>query len=154
MTPVPLSRAVAGAGPRDETMTGMDRRTGRSLGGWDHVVQSLEVIFSTRIGERVMRRSFGSDVPALLGEPLSEPTALRFFTAIIVAIELWEPRYRVRQVAIEPAQNSPEALRAGRLRLAIIGEYRPRGHLGDPTPEARDRVVHVSAAGGAIEVAA
>lgn len=115
---------------------GLDRRTGRVLTGWEHVVQSIEVILSTQVGERVMRRVFGSAVPRLLGETMVPPTVLRFFTAVIVAIELWEPRFRVIQIEIVEALNEAEALRLGRLRLAIVGEYRPRAHLGDPTPEA------------------
>lgn len=123
---------------------GLDRRTGRVLTGFDHVVQSIEVILGTQIGERVMRRTFGSVVPRLLGENLVPPTVLRFFTAIIVAIELWEPRYAIVQIEIRPELNEGEALRDGRLRLALVGEYRPRAHLGDPTPESV-RTISVSA---------
>ena len=35
---------------------GMDRYTGKVLTGWDHVIQSMLVIFSTRFHERVLRR--------------------------------------------------------------------------------------------------
>ena len=118
--------------------TGMDRRTGAVLSDWPHVAQSIEVILTTRIGERMFRRVFGSQVPKLLGEPLTNPTIVRFFAAVIAAIELWEPRFRVRSIDVIDG-NSAERLRAGRLALKIRGEYRPRGHLGDPTPDWQER---------------
>lgn len=120
---------------------GFDRRTGRPIAGWDHVLQSLGVIFTTHFGERFMRRHFGSFVPRVLGERLVPSTLLRFWTAIIVAIELWEPRYRVTKIM--PAA-SPEQLRQGILRYRLEGIYYPRGHLGDFTPERTPRVVTVS----------
>jgi len=114
--------------------TGINRSTGKVLAGWSHVMQSLGVIFSTSFGERVMRRHFGSFVPVVLGEKLVPSTLLKFWTAICVAIEIWEPRYKVTRIV--PAA-SPEQMRQGILGYRIEGVYRPRGHLGDFTPEAR-----------------
>jgi len=124
----------------------MDRRTGAMLAGWPHVVQSIEVILTTRIGERMFRRVFGSQVPALLGEPLTSPTIVRFFAAVIAAVDLWEPRYRVRSIDVVDG-NSPETLRSGRIVLRIRGEYRPRGHLGDPTPDWQERSLTIGSDG-------
>lgn len=118
---------------------GTDGRTGKTLSDWDHVLQSLEFVFATLIGSLVMLREFGSAVPALLGRPMNTATVLRFATAIIVAVELWEPRFRIKQVTFSRRQNSPERMRLGGLAMTIVGEYRPRGHLGDPTPEGGDR---------------
>ena len=85
--------------------TGNDRHTGHPLAGFAHVQQSLEVIFTTHFGERVLRRWFGSFVPKLLGEPMVPSTVLRFFTAVCTAIDLWEPRYKVQKIV---PQGSPE----------------------------------------------
>lgn len=104
------------------------------IDGWAHVLQSIALIFTTFFGSRVMRRMFGSAVPGLLGQNLTPATLLRFYTAIIVAIELWEPRYRVRRVSYPSASNSAAGLSQGLIGLKLEGEYRPRGHLGDPTP--------------------
>jgi len=52
---------------------------------------------------------------------------------------LWEPRFKVKRVDVG-ASNTAERLRAGRFAFRIIGEYRPRGHQGDPTPEGGERV--------------
>lgn len=113
-------------------MAGIDRFTGKVIDGWPHVVQSIQVIFTTRFGERVMRTWFGSEVPQLLGRNMVPSTVVAFFSAIVTAIELWEPRFRI--VKITPLSVD----RQGHLALRIDGEYRPRGHLGDPTPAAGD----------------
>lgn len=133
-------------------MAGINRETGKLLTGWEHVAQSLQVLFTTHIGSRVMRRYFGSEVPPLLGENLTPRTILRFTYAIIVACELWEPRFRVKRVDIDPAGNSVERLRGGRLAMTIVGEYRPRGHLGDPTPARGDYVITIGAGARGVEV--
>lgn len=109
-------------------MVGIDRVTLRPLGGFEHVVQSIAVIFETQIGERVMRRQFGAGAPALLGRMLGPRTLLAFITLIATALDLWEPRFKVRRIV---PSGSADDVRLGRLSLSIEGEYRPRGHLGD-----------------------
>lgn len=104
---------------------GLNALTGQRLDGWQHTVQSLEVIFSTHFGDRVMREWFGSAVPRLLGESLTAATLLKFKLAVFVAIELWEPRFRVTRI------HSLSIDRLGRYRCELEGEYRPRGHLKD-----------------------
>ena len=113
------------------TSTGLNRWTGQPLSDWDHVVQSIEVIFSTPIGSRVMRRTVGSMAPKILGRPLVDSTVLRFFAAIVMAIELWEPRFAV--TGISPS-GTPDGFRKGKLGLGLVGQYRPNALLGDFTP--------------------
>jgi uncharacterized protein len=124
---------------------GVDRRTGRYIGGWRHVEQSLEVIFATPFHERVLRRWVGSFVPQLLGESTVPRIITRFYWAIATSIDLWEPRYRIKQVFYmgsalsnwSPTTSSLEAADLIRLGQAIFrqeGVYYPRGHLGDFTP--------------------
>lgn len=108
--------------------TGIDRRSGQVLTGWPHVEQSLQVIFTTQFGERIMRRWFGSFVPELLGRNMTNATILRFWTAVCTAIDLWEPRFRVTKIT---PYGSAMDLRTGKIGFAIIGVYYPRGHLGD-----------------------
>jgi uncharacterized protein len=119
-------------------MAGIDRRTGRVLDGFAHVVQSIDVIFTTRLGERVMRRWFGAIGTAILGRLLVPRTILIFTTALTVALDLWEPRFKITRVIADG--NTTDKLRLGQLSLIIEGEYRPRGHLGDARSEGVRRV--------------
>lgn len=121
---------------------GMDRKTGRLLIGWEHVRQSMSVILMTRFHERVLRRYVGSFVPHILGESAVPRIITRFFWAICSAIELWEPNYRIARIRIqkrddETSLTSAEELRHGHMTNRVEGIYRPRGHLGDFTPEQR-----------------
>ena len=112
----------------------IDAGTGANIGGWPHVLQSLEDIFSTDFGERIMREWYGSAVPRFLGENMNRQTIVPFFAAVASAIEQWEPRFRVTQI-------TPEGVgRDGVLQMTIEGEYRPRALLGDLTPEGARRV--------------
>lgn len=130
-------------------MAGIDRFTGRIIDGWPNVAQKLAVLWTTRIGSRFMRRTVGSAVPGLLGDSMTPAAILRFKTALIVACELWEPRFAVTRISTVTIQNTVESMRKGNLALEIVGEYRPRGHLGDDTPDTLERtlVVGRSAAG-------
>jgi hypothetical protein len=123
--------------------TGIDRESGKSLSDWPHVVQSIHLIFSTHIGSRVMRRLFGSAVPGLLGKNLVPVTMSRFFTAIILAIELWEPRFRVTQIVYPQPQNSPDTLRVGKIEFSIVGVYMPNALKGDFTPSPIPRTIKI-----------
>lgn len=112
--------------------TGIDKMTGRVISGWDHVLQSLGVIFMTYFGERVLVRWFGSFIPKILGQRMTPPVVLKFWTAVCVAIDLWEPRFKITQ--IRPA-GTPEQMRLGVIGFTLEGVYYPRGHLGDFTPD-------------------
>lgn len=121
---------------------GMNRKTGRIMIGWEHVQQSMWVILMTRYHDRVLRRWVGSFVPHILGESAVPRVITRFFWAICSAIELWEPNYRIARIRIATREDgstltSEEELRQGIMTNRLEGVYRPRGHLGDFTPEGR-----------------
>jgi phage baseplate assembly protein W len=115
---------------------GINRATGKPLSGWPHVMQSISVIFATRFGSRVMRRNFGSAVPNALGKNLVLSTLLKFMTAFAIAIELWEPRFRVRQFVYPANENDADNMKRGKIGLRMIGDYRPNALSGDFTVEA------------------
>jgi phage baseplate assembly protein W len=128
---------------------GVDRKTGKMLTGWDHVVQSMLLIFSTRYHERVIRRHAGSFVPHLIGNNATEPTICRFYWATANGLDLWEPGYRIQRVRVATRADgsimtSPEELRTGHLTTAMEGVYRPRGHLGNDDPQVRRAIGLVS----------
>jgi len=110
-------------------MADIDARTGRPLEGFDEVRQSLGKIFSTVIGERVMRRYFGGVGTRLLGRLLTPRSILIFRAALAVSIDLYEPRFKLSAVRLDG--NTADALRLGRLSIVLEGIYRPRAHLGD-----------------------
>lgn len=115
-------------------MAGIDARTGRPLGGWSHVVQSVGILLTTRLGERQMRGYVGAVTASLLGSLVNRANLLRLLQSIAVAIELFEPRFKVSRIV--PVRLE----RSGRVEIWIEGEYRPRGHLGDPRPEGTRRI--------------
>jgi uncharacterized protein len=125
-------------------MAGIDRRTGKLLDGFAHVAQSIEVIFTTRLGERVQRRWFGSPITTMLGKSLTPATVLRFFTYLVVAIEVWEPRYKVTRIV--PGSNALGEVRKGNFSFVVEGIYRPRALAGDLTAEGAVRLAVGSAA--------
>lgn len=125
--------------------SGISRHTGRPVHGWDHTVLSLEAIFCTPFGSRVMRRWIGSLIPHMLGENLVPPTLLRFFTALYAALG-FEPRFSLEKINI---LSTPDELRAGRLRFELVGLYRPRAHLGDYTVEGPRSITLIGASDGA-----
>ncbi|WP_420408697.1 GPW/gp25 family protein [Hoeflea sp.] len=85
--------------------------------------QSLEVIFTTRQGERVMREWFGNPGLKLLGENATPQTILLWFTTLWVLTELFEPRFRISRFVVN------DVTRLGFSDFTIEGEHRPYAHL-------------------------
>lgn len=106
---------------------GVNAVDGQVLVDWAHVKQSIEIILTTPIGSRVMRRDFGSTLPDLVDRKLTPRGVLAVYSAAALAIAKYEPRFRLEKASIIAADHS------GRIGLAIFGTYFPRGHLGDYT---------------------
>ncbi len=88
-----------------------------------------------------MRRAFGFAGAGLLGRSnLTPQTMLKFYTAIAIAVALWEPRFRIRKFEYPSDQNSPDKLRAGEIGIRMVGDYMPRALDGDYTVEAVNAV--------------
>lgn len=104
----------------------LDHLTGGPVEGWDHVVQSILTILSTRLATRVFLRAFGSDLPALVDAPLNEMGVMALNVAIADALERWEPRFELSEVGIEADED-------GAVAMTLVGSYRPEAHLGDLT---------------------
>lgn len=80
--------------------SGMDRSTGRALKGLDHLAQSIGDILGTRLGTRVERREYGSDVPNYIDMPMTLVERTRCYGAAAVALMRWEPRLRLARVQL------------------------------------------------------
>ena len=96
----------------------MSRTTGQRLDAVAHLRQSIGDILSTPIGSRVMRREYGSLVPALIDKPDNLATQTRFFAAAASALMRWEPRLKVDRMSI-----ARDPARLGRISLEITGSY-------------------------------
>ena len=97
-------------------MTGMNAATGRRIDGIEHIRQSVTDILTTPIGSRIMRRTYGSLIPELIDQPLTDATLLRAYAACVMAIIQWEPRINVTAVEKTVAMNQ-----AGTATLLIHG---------------------------------
>lgn len=109
---------------------GIDGRTGQVLTGWDHTLASIWRIFRTRIGTRVMLRSFGAMSHALIGRRLTAQWVALYRLSIILALECWEPRVSVRKLVVE---GTVDQVRDGQVTCKCTLAYMPNGHLGDTT---------------------
>lgn len=113
-------------------MAGIDRHTGKVIDNLVSAYQGVEVALSTRIGSRTMRREFGGGVVELLGRAVTPHLFAAWQQLVGTAIDLWEPRFRVRRPLVK---GSVEQIRLGQVGLTIEADYRPRGHRGDFTVE-------------------
>lgn len=107
--------------------SGINALTGAPLNDWEHTQQSITKILTTPIGSRLMRRTFGSDIPDMVDSKITRKNVLAVYSAASSAISRWEPRFRMRSGSIARAGAD------GILGLSIYGTYYPRGHLGDFT---------------------
>ncbi|WP_420415125.1 GPW/gp25 family protein [Roseibium sp.] len=129
-------------------MVDISRRDGSIISNLESALQGVEVILITRLASRIMRRQFGGGVIELLGRLVNPHLFGVFYQIVGTAIDLWEPRFKVRQVIFD---GSAEEIRRGHATLQIQADYRPRGHLGDFTVE-RVLGFGVSFAGGNVRI--
>lgn len=101
-------------------MIGMNKNTGLTLEGINHLRQSIEDILTTRKGTRVMRREYGSNLPNLIDAPINRETLLDIYAETAQALITWEPRLKVSNVV---ATNAAP----GWIELAITATYLPNG---------------------------
>jgi phage baseplate assembly protein W len=81
-------------------MIGMSRTTGQQLSGDDHLAQSCKDILTTKVGTRLCRRNYGSEVPDLIDQPATLATKMRIINASATSLILWEPRLKISQVVV------------------------------------------------------
>ena len=77
-----------------------------------HIRQSIMDIVTTPLVTRTMRPDYGSKVPRLVDNPVTQSWKLEIFSAVADALHRWEPRVRVEQVQVD-------AVGPGYVELAI-----------------------------------
>lgn len=88
-------------------MPGMHATSGRALDHLEHIRQSMRDILTTPIGSRVMRREYGSLLPELIDQPLSDALLLQAYAATVMALLRWEPRVRITAVRRSVSTTQP-----------------------------------------------
>jgi len=84
------------------------------LTGEQDIANSLDVLFATNVGERIMHPNYGSALFSFMFMPISKSTITYMQAIISDEILFNEPRIRVNEVVIEP--SIPES---GRLDITV-----------------------------------
>ncbi|HEY4569054.1 MAG TPA: GPW/gp25 family protein [Kribbella sp.] len=92
--------------------------------GPEKVRQAIQVILLTEPGERVMRPDFGCGLRRYLMEPNTIAVRASLQRAVATAIETWEPRVRLLEVSVTPAEDPAVAV------ISIRYEHRRDGTSG------------------------
>jgi phage baseplate assembly protein W len=101
-------------------MNGMNKTTGRPLGGLAHLKQSIADILSTPIGSRVMRRDYGSRIFQRLDAPMTGELVAEIYSDVVEALFNYEPRFEVSLVSVASVAD-------GHIVLDLEGKYLPTG---------------------------
>ncbi|GAB7529396.1 GPW/gp25 family protein [Pseudomonas sp. 3A(2025)] len=97
-------------------MIGVDRRTGLSLSGIEHLRQSIEDILTTPIGSRRMRPEYGSKIRRFVDLPVNDGWKSAVQAEVARALGRWEPRLKLERVRVT-------AVLDGRITLQLTGQY-------------------------------
>ncbi|EON78222.1 GPW/gp25 family protein [Lunatimonas lonarensis] len=86
-----------------------DHRTGEVelLSGEADIESSLEILLSTKLGERVMQPSYGCQLDELQFNPLNRTTVTYVSDLIETAILYHEPRIAVEKIKMQEAPGQP-----------------------------------------------
>jgi len=79
----------------------------------EKIEQSIRIILSTPIGQRVMRPTFGSRLHELVFAPLNPETLGLAELYVEEALTFWEPRIDVLEVTARSDPNQPSLLLVG-----------------------------------------
>ncbi len=103
-------------------MIGTDPSTACKLSGIAHLKIRVRDILTTRIGERVMRREYGSRLPELVDRPVNSGWLVEAYSAVAEALDRWEPELRLIRTRVESVNGS-------QVVLTIVFEYLPEGRV-------------------------
>ncbi|MGO3931802.1 GPW/gp25 family protein [Rhodopseudomonas pseudopalustris] len=98
-------------------MVGIDRNTGKVIDRTQHIIQSIEVLLTTPLGTRVMRRDVGFEILDESGKPRHGYDSDAIEAAAKKALSIYEPRIDV---------DSIQSVFSDGLLSAITVNYRDR----------------------------
>ncbi len=81
-----------------------------TVSGPEDVSQSLQILFSTRLGERVMQDAFGCDLDSVLFEEIDQGLINRLTSLMTDAILYHEPRITLDRIDISASEAEPGLL--------------------------------------------
>lgn len=96
----------------------------------EDIRQSLHIILSTRVGERVMRPDFGTDLHNLVYHNMDLTARTQLRAAIERAVLYWEPRITLNKVSFDMSEE-----RSGKLSILLeytIRQTNSRGNIVYP----------------------
>ncbi len=91
-------------------MAGIDVISGTELDELADIRQSVQIILTTPVGSRVMRRNFGSHLAALIDSPANGLGGMRVIAAAADAIARWENRVDLIAARLVPNINGQAEL--------------------------------------------
>ncbi|MBU1605788.1 MAG: GPW/gp25 family protein [Gammaproteobacteria bacterium] len=100
-------------------MKGMNSTTGKAIEDDAWIAQAVADVLLTPIGTRVMRRDYGSLLPALIDQPLNHATALQLYAASAGALRRWVPQLTLTRCRLIKGANDDQG--GGTAELEIEG---------------------------------
>lgn len=80
------------------------------LSGEDDIRNSLDILFATQMGERVMRPDFGSELDSFVFAIMNKSTVTYLKAVISNAILFNEPRIILEDIEIEQPEEAPSRI--------------------------------------------
>lgn len=105
-------------------MPGINAETFGAIDGRDHLAQSVGVLLTTGLGERVMREWVGSPGVDLLGRQLNENTILQWWVVTWMVLDIFEPR--LKNLRLIPLETD----KSGNFQCIIAGDEVLSAYLG------------------------
>jgi Bacteriophage baseplate protein W len=94
----------------------MNAITGKPVDDITHLEQSIRDILTTPIGTRVMRRDYGSRIPALVDQPINQLLTGKMQAAIASALAKYEPRVSFSGIVVDSTLE-------GKINVSLHGYY-------------------------------
>jgi len=94
----------------------------KSVYNLEYILQCVENVLLTFIGERVMRPLWGSRLKSLLFEPVNRENATVIAQEIISALNRYEPRVAVESVSVYPTEKNDGYYVKLSLAIPDVGE--------------------------------